>query len=233
MARLLLNTRVLLWSLADSAPRHPYDSGVVNRRVAGERPRYAPYTEDTLVQQTTADYLEQQLGWESVYAHNHEDFGSDSLLGRASDRDVVLTRPLRERLAALNPDLPAEACDDAVRITAAIVSQTIVAANREKYDLLRDGVPVTYRDARSRRVRRRLRMFDFDEPANNHFLCVRELWVRGSLYRRRRTSSASSTGCRCCSSSARTSTVTSRPPSSRTTRTTATPSRTCFTTTRW
>ncbi len=27
-----------------------------------------PYTEDTLVQQTTADYLEQQLGWDSVYA---------------------------------------------------------------------------------------------------------------------------------------------------------------------
>jgi hypothetical protein len=27
-----------------------------------------PYTEDTLVQQTTADYMEQQLGWESVYA---------------------------------------------------------------------------------------------------------------------------------------------------------------------
>ena len=28
-------------------------------------------------------------------------------------------------------------------------------------------------------------MLDFDEPENNHFLCVRELWVRGSLYRRR------------------------------------------------
>jgi type I restriction enzyme R subunit len=27
------------------------------------------YTEDTLVQQTTAEYLEQQLGWLSVYAH--------------------------------------------------------------------------------------------------------------------------------------------------------------------
>jgi hypothetical protein len=45
------------------------------------------YTEDTLVQQTTADYLEQQLGWESVYAHNNEDFGPDSLLGRASNRE--------------------------------------------------------------------------------------------------------------------------------------------------
>ena len=53
-----------------------------------------PYTEDTLVQQTTAEYLEQQLGWESIYAHNSEDLGPDSLLGRTSDREVVLTRYL-------------------------------------------------------------------------------------------------------------------------------------------
>ena len=33
-----------------------------------------PCTEDTLVQQTTADCLE-RLGRESVYAHNREDFG--------------------------------------------------------------------------------------------------------------------------------------------------------------
>ena len=31
----------------------------------------------------------------------------------------------------------------------------------------------------------RLRVFDFDNPRNNHFLCVWELWVRGDLYRRR------------------------------------------------
>ncbi len=66
----------------------------------------APYTEDSLVQQTTADYLEQQLGWESVFAYNKEDFGPNSLLGRASDREVVLIRPLREKLILLNPDLP-------------------------------------------------------------------------------------------------------------------------------
>lgn len=47
----------------------------------------APYTEDTLVQQTTARFLEQELGWESVYAYNNEDFGPDSLLGRESDRE--------------------------------------------------------------------------------------------------------------------------------------------------
>ena len=69
----------------------------------------APYTEETLVQQTTAEYLEQTLGWRSVYAHNTEDFGPDSLLGRASDREVVLTRVLRAKLEALNPGLPAGA----------------------------------------------------------------------------------------------------------------------------
>jgi len=37
------------------------------------------YTEDTLVQQTTAEYLEQHLGWESVYAYNNKDFGPGSL----------------------------------------------------------------------------------------------------------------------------------------------------------
>ncbi|MCA9806280.1 MAG: hypothetical protein KC777_30135, partial [Cyanobacteria bacterium HKST-UBA02] len=64
------------------------------------------YTEDTLVQQTTANYFEHQLGWRSVLAHNHEDFGPNSLLGRVSDREVVLIRPLREKLMALNPGLP-------------------------------------------------------------------------------------------------------------------------------
>ena len=49
------------------------------------------YTEDSLVQQPTADYVE-QLGWESVYAYNNEDFGPASLLGRTSDREVVLMR---------------------------------------------------------------------------------------------------------------------------------------------
>ena len=144
------------------------------------------YTEDTLVQQTTADYLERQLGWESVYAYNNEDFGPDSLLGRASDREVVLTRPLRQKLVELNPGLPQAAYDDAVRqLTASVASQTLVAANREKYALMRDGVRVSFRNDKGERVRERLRVFDFDAPTTNHFLCVRELWVRGDLYRRR------------------------------------------------
>ena len=144
------------------------------------------YSEDTLVQQTTAEYLEKQLGWDSIYAYNKEDFGPESLLGRKDDREVVLTRILREKLVELNPGLPDEAYDDAVRqITATVTSQTIAATNREKHDLVRDGVQVTFRNDKGERVRERLRVFDFTEPINNHFLFVRELWVRGDLYRRR------------------------------------------------
>ncbi len=46
----------------------------------------AVYTEDTFVQRTTADYLEQQLGWVSVYAYNNENFGPDSRVGRGPAR---------------------------------------------------------------------------------------------------------------------------------------------------
>ena len=144
------------------------------------------YTEDRLVQQTTADYLARQLGWESVFAHNNEDFGSDSLLGRASAREVVLTRVLRQKLIELNPGLPNTAYDDALRqLTTATASQSLVATNREKYALMRDGVQVSFRTDTGDRARERLRVFDFETPKNNDFLCVRELWIRGDLYRRR------------------------------------------------
>ena len=58
-----------------------------------------PYlNEDTLVQQTTADYLKDGLGWDSIYAYNQETFGSEGLLGRKSDREVVLTRYFKDAL---------------------------------------------------------------------------------------------------------------------------------------
>jgi type I restriction enzyme R subunit len=144
------------------------------------------YTEDNLVQQTTAQYIEEVLGWESVYAYNTETFGPEGTLGRRDDREVVLTRYLYLKLMELNPGLPDEAYREAVRqITATTATQTLLATNQEKYELIKDGVQVTFRNDKDERVRQRLRVFDYGEPTNNHFLCVRELWVRGDLYRRR------------------------------------------------
>ena len=147
----------------------------------------SPLNEGTLVQQTTAEYLEQQLGWESVFAYNTETFGREGTLGRVSDMDIVLTRYLGEALVKLNPDLPDAAYQDALRqIIDSPITQNTLQTNKEKYELLRNGVKVQYRKANGGQLERRtLRLFDFDEPENNHFLCVRELWIRGDIYRRR------------------------------------------------
>lgn len=144
------------------------------------------YNEDNLVQKTTADYLEQELQWESKYAYNQEDFGPDSLLGRTNDQEVVLTRYLKDRIQAFNPDRPPEAYDQAVRAVVEYSSALhMMAINLDKYKLLKDGVEVQYRNDKGERVKERLKLMDYLNPKNNHFLVVRELWIRGELYRRR------------------------------------------------
>src|SRR4051794_11033070 len=106
-----------------------------------------PLDEDTLVQQTTAEYLKRELGWESVYAYNNETFGPDGMLGRSTDREVVLTRYLSGKLKELNPSLPEDAYIDAVRqIVEYSALQTSLLTNADKYALLKDGVQVTYRN---------------------------------------------------------------------------------------
>lgn len=144
------------------------------------------YTEDQLVQKTVADYMEEALNWESVWAYNKEDFGPQSLLGRSSKKEVVLKRYLREALVKFNPGLPEDVYDQAVKkITTAAPTQSLVAINKEKYELFRNGVEIPYRDEKDKRQKPRLKVFDFNNPEENHFLCVREMWVKGDLYTRR------------------------------------------------
>ena len=144
------------------------------------------YSEDKLVQQTTAAYLHDALGWESVYAYNDETFGPDGLLGRKDETEVVLTRYLLATLRKLNPNRPEEAYRQAVEaLTAYDAAKTMLQINEEKYALQRDGVPVTYRTPQGKERAECLKVFDFEHPEKNDFLAVRELWVRGPIYRRR------------------------------------------------
>ncbi len=142
--------------------------------------------EDTLVQETTADYLKDTLGWdENIYAMQ-EVLGPEGTLGRKSEKDVVLTRYLGEALMRLNPGLPDAAYQDALRqITEVPVTHGTLQINREKYELVKNGVQVQFRDAKNELVKKRLKMIDWDNPEANHFLCVREMWIKGDLYRRR------------------------------------------------
>ena len=145
-----------------------------------------PMNEDTLVQETTAEYLRDVLKWDVVFAYNNETFGPEGTLGRKDDREVVLTRYLGEALIKLNPDLPQQAYQEAIRLIAEYsATQSTLQINKEKYELLKNGVQVQFRDSQGALKKEKLRVFDFDQPGNNHFLAVRELWLRRIPYRRR------------------------------------------------
>jgi type I restriction enzyme R subunit len=140
-------------------------------------------TEDTLVQETTAEYFRGVLGWESLYAFNEEVLGPGGTLGRRSENDIVLERYLRRALERLNPDLPAGAYESAIKqITETSVSKATLQMNREKYALYKNGVTVSFRNKEVQVETRRLSVFDFDNPESNHFLAVRELWLKGRLF---------------------------------------------------
>ena len=143
-------------------------------------------SEDRLVQKTFAEHLQSVLGWESVYAWNEETFGPDGMLGRADTREVVLTRDLRAALARLNPQLPPVAIVEAVqKLTRHDFSRSLLQRNQEFYRFIRDGVPVSYKDAQGRICGAQARVIDFqngrgaDGKPNNRFLAVRELKLTG------------------------------------------------------
>jgi type I restriction enzyme R subunit len=137
-------------------------------------------SEDRLVQATFAEHLEQVLGWDSVYAWNQETFGPTGTLGRTSERDVVLVRDLRTALVKLNPQLPGSAIEDAItQLTRHDFSRSLLQHNQAFHKLMRDGVPVSYRNAQGHLSHAQAMVIDFRSPTNNRFLVVRELKLTG------------------------------------------------------
>ena len=137
-------------------------------------------SEDRLVQAAFADHLEKALGWDSVYAWNQETFGPTGTLGRAHEREVVLVRDLREALIRLNPQLPSVAINEAVtKLTHHDHARSLPQHNQAFHQLMRDGVPVSYRDAQGQLRHAQAVVMDFRTPANNRFLAVRELKITG------------------------------------------------------
>jgi type I restriction enzyme R subunit len=144
------------------------------------------YSEDQLIQKSTADFLEQELGWKSVYAFDQETLGADGTLGRTSYHEVLLTRHLTQALKRLNPWLMDKQLQESLeRMTAHMSSQTLMQINEQKYHLIRDGIPVTRVKPNGETEEVRAKVIDFASPEKNEFLCVREMWVYGALYHRR------------------------------------------------
>ncbi len=142
------------------------------------------FTEDQLVEQPAVE-LFSALGWETVNAFD-ETMGAAGTLGRSSRGEVVLLRYLRPALERLNPDLPAEAILIAIDVvTQDRSAMSTVAANREVYELIRDGVRVNVRQEDGSEQPEVVRVIDWEHPEQNSFLMVQQLWIKSDLYTRR------------------------------------------------
>ena len=140
------------------------------------------YTEDQLVEQPAIG-LFSELGWTTVSALE-ETFGASGTLLRETKSEVVLVSRLRAALERLNPALPSEAITAAVdELTRDRSAMSLEAANREVYLLLKEGIKVSVPDREhGGQKTERLRVVDWENPANNDFLLVNQFSVTGALY---------------------------------------------------
>ncbi|HBG31810.1 MAG TPA: DEAD/DEAH box helicase, partial [Gammaproteobacteria bacterium] len=154
----------------------------------GIRETSARYGELMLVEQPAIACLE-SLGWTHANLYT-ETFGEHGSEGRESEHQVVLTRRLRAALSRLNPDLPVDIRDDAIgqaidQLTRDRSKQLAVNANREVYELIKDGVKVTVPDEQGGQTTETLRVIDWSTPGNNDYFVASQMWVAGDMYRRR------------------------------------------------
>ncbi len=91
--------------------------------------------------------------------------------------EVVLEERLRSALARLNPDLPAEAVDDAQRRLVRPAGATLEARNRSFHRMVVDGVTVEYVAADGAVRGGQVRVVDFDVPEANDWLAVNQFTV--------------------------------------------------------
>lgn len=87
---------------------------------------------------------------------------------------------VRDALERFNPHLLHDEREQVLRVLGHPPHPSLIENNRWFHGLLTNGIPVEYKDAASAETRGGFaRLIDFDNPANNDFLVVRQLTVAG------------------------------------------------------
>lgn len=128
---------------------------------------------ESTVEEATLEWFE-ELGYE--VRQGPEIAPGEPGAERGSYADVILEGRLRRVVEELNPDLPTEAVDEALRRVRATESPSVVINNRRFHEMLVDGVEVEIAEEGSVRGER-VRLVDFNDPENNDWLVVNQFTV--------------------------------------------------------
>ncbi|MEX1025029.1 MAG: type I restriction endonuclease subunit R [Planctomycetota bacterium] len=137
---------------------------------------------ESVVEEAALAWLE-STGWQ--IAHGPDIAPDTPAAERADYGEVVLAQRLRDALARLNPALPAEALEDALRKLTRPEGADLIQRNRALHRLLVDGVTVEYRNAEGAIRGAQARVIDFDDPGSNDWLAVNQFTVVENKHTRR------------------------------------------------
>ena len=101
---------------------------------------------------------------------------------------MILKTRFYQAIKKLNPHLPQQAYDLAYEIiNSSEATKQLTDINFEKYEFLKDGIPVTYKNQKGEIIRnKKIKVFDFEYPEDNNFLAVQQLWMEGKSKRKKR-----------------------------------------------
>ena len=104
---------------------------------------------------------------------------------RDSFGEVVLVGRLREAIRRLNPAIPEEAREEALRKVLRVGTPSLTQTNRAFHRMLRDGVPVEYPRPDGSIAGDHVRLIDFDDVRANDFFAVNQFTVIEGQHNRR------------------------------------------------
>ena len=104
---------------------------------------------------------------------------------RASFGDVVLVERLRDAIRRLNPAMPDEAHEEALRKVLRVATPSLTQTNRAFHLMLRDGVDVEYPRPDGSIKGDKARLVDFDDVAANDWFVVNQFTVIEAHHNRR------------------------------------------------
>ncbi len=146
------------------------------------------YSENILVQEASGKLLADELGWDVQLAYDKEVLGKDGTFGRASYKEILLTRYIRKALKTLNSWITELQVEEAIRkLESRLSTASRLQINEEKYDYIRNGIPVTVKKTDGTSEEKRAAVIDFLNPADqsrNYFLALKEMKIDGDYHHR-------------------------------------------------
>ncbi len=124
-----------------------------------------------------------ELGYKTIYGPDIAPDGARP--ERSSYTVVVLMERLQDAVEKLNPNIPAEAREEAIKKLLQTDAPGLVHSNKQFHKFLAEGINVEYRRKDGSIAGDQVQLFDFEDVKKNEFLAVNQFTVIEGNYNRR------------------------------------------------